>query len=422
MLKGHITNPKKDPSFQLNMDIPPFSARQLIAALNLSSVYTPSDPNTLKQLSLKTHIQGNTKSVSISKGQLVVDETHIQFDVSAKDFNRPNILFDTKIDQIDLDRYLPAKAQKTKATSKADSSKASPKAAVTPKKKKTDYRPLRRLVLKGKLKANRLKVNNAKLSDMDMRVSAQNGVIRIDPLDLKLYEGTVSAKVDLNVKGQTPRCRVKLNSDRVQVGPLLRDIIDKDVLEGASTADIVLSTAGDHPVAIKKNLNGSGTLLLKNGAIKGIDLVGMVRNVKSAFNLERIGEAEESTQFTELNAPFNIKSGIVTTTNTTLTSPAANVIVTGNADINTETLDLRIEPKVVYVRKKKDKEKTTELQIPILVSGTFSNPVFMPDLAGIARQQLEERVLEKQMDKIFKKEKYQPYEDAAKKVLKGIFE
>jgi hypothetical protein len=56
--------------------------------------------------------------------------------------------------------------------------------------------------------------------------------------------------------------------------------------------------------------------------------------------------------------------------------------------------------------------------VPVLVSGTFSKPKFTPDLAGMAKKQLEETILGSGQDeqKLDKKN----LEETAKGVLKGI--
>jgi hypothetical protein len=56
--------------------------------------------------------------------------------------------------------------------------------------------------------------------------------------------------------------------------------------------------------------------------------------------------------------------------------------------------------------------------VPVLVSGTFSEPQFTPDLAGMAKKQLQEKILgsgkgEKLLDK-------KGLEETAKGALKSI--
>jgi len=156
--------------------------------------------------------------------------------------------------------------------------------------------------------------------------------------------------------------------------------------------------------------------------IKGIDLAAMVRNVESAFDLERVGGKDQQTEFTELRAPFTIRKGVIHTSNTTLQTPSADANMSGEADLNTETLDFLVEPKFAVTRRKKGEEKTTQILVPIQISGTFSKPKFRPDLSGILKQNIGEEVIEKGLKKLFKKEKYKPYEETVRELLKKLLQ
>jgi len=135
--------------------------------------------------------------------------------------------------------------------------------------------------------------------------------------------------------------------------------------------------------------------------------------------LEEKSAQRPRTDFSELNAPFSIKQGNVHTPQTSLKSPLIRVIAAGDANLVKETLDFRVEPKVVgTIKGQGDTEQRSGLMVPVLVTGTFSNPRFAPDLAGMAKKQLEETILGsgedgQKMDK-------ENLEESVKGVLKGI--
>ena len=177
--------------------------------------------------------------------------------------------------------------------------------------------------------------------------------------------------------------------------------------------------SGDDGPTIKKTLNGEGQVLFNDGAIVGIDLADMVRNVKAAFGLEQKPTQRPRTDFSELDAPFTIVNGVVNTPATSLKSPLLRIIAAGSANLVNETLDFRVEPKVVgTIKGQGDTEQRSGLMVPVLVSGTFSKPKFAPDLAGVAKQQLEKKVLgSEQGEKLLDKK---GIEESAKGILKGI--
>ena len=406
-LSGSLKNPGANPSFDLAVDIKTFSPRKLLAGLGQDFPVATTDPKALDQVALKANIKGNQSKVSISNGMLNLDESTLKFSASASDFSRPNLAFEMSLDRINLDRYLPPKSDKQ------------PAAAKPAEKKATDYQPLRKLILDGQIKIGQLVVSKAKIEDMLVHVIAKNGIINLNPLKLNLYQGNVSGIGKLNVQQDTPRINVNLDVANIQAGPLLRDVIEKDILEGITNAELSLSMSGDQPATIKKTLNGSGQVRFSDGAIIGIDLAGMIRNAKAAFGMAQKPSQRPRTDFAELNAPFSIKQGLVHTPQTSLKSPLIRVIAAGDANLVNETLDFRVEPKVVAtIKGQGDAEQRSGLMVPVLVSGTFSDPQFAPDLAGMAKKQLEQTILgtgkgDKPMEK-------KDLEEAAKGAIKGL--
>jgi AsmA protein len=176
-------------------------------------------------------------------------------------------------------------------------------------------------------------VRRAKINDIYLKVSARNGLINLDPLTLKMYQGDVAGNAALNVKNDVPKSKINLNVNQIQINPLLNDVLEKDILEGVTKAKLNLSMIGDDPAAIKKSLNGKGRLVFKDGAIKGIDLASMARNITTAFSSADQSTERPKTDFSELKAPFSIKNGVVNTSKTRLTSPFLRIFAAGNADL-----------------------------------------------------------------------------------------
>ena len=421
-LKGRVDNPAENPEFDMTVDVSPFSLQKMLAETGLPIQAGMSDPLALNKVVLKAHLKGNPQKISVSDGILNIDESKINFSVNAKDFSRPDVTFNVKLDRIDLNRYLPPKpSDKSDANKESGSNEPASK---KPGSKKTDYSLLRSLVLNGSMHAGKVKVNKTIAQDINVKISAKNGVFHINPLTMKLYNGDMSGKVTLNVKKNTPQSNIKLKLNNIECEPLIKDILEKDILKGTVKAKVALSMSGDDAEKIMKTLNGKGEFSVKNGAVKGIDIVAMVRNTDGAYGFAGQSNKKPETGFSELYAPFTITDGLFKTTDTRMLSTLIRVAVSGKANLPSETLKFRIEPVVVTTSKAdKKKMKRSEVKVPVLVSGTFSSPKFRPDLKAIAQDNLEKKVFEsKKFKKIFKKKKYAPYEDAAKSLLKGLLD
>jgi AsmA protein len=283
---------------------------------------------------------------------------------------------------------------------------------------------MRRLVLDGSARIGKLKIKKAKIENVDFKIKGKNGIFDLNPLTMTLYQGSIKGKGSLNVQKNVPKTAIKLKAKGVQAGRLFNDVLEKDFLEGALQAQFNLNMKGDDSGLIKKTLNGKGDLLFKDGAIKGIDLAGMIRNVQVAFGLAEKGQENPRTDFSELHAPFTIKRGLVNAPNTTLTSPLLRILAKGKADLVKESLDFRVEPKFVATIKGQGDTKTRSgVTVPVLVTGSFSSPKFRPDLEAVLKQEIEKSLPDLQkklLDSKSTKEVLKPVEKQIKDLFKGF--
>ena len=416
-LKGNVVDPSTQPKFDLTINVSPFSPRKLLAAAGKAMPVSTSDPGVLNRVSFKAGIKGDSKNVSVSDGVLDMDESKVNYTIKAGDFEKPRIAFNMDLNQIDLDRYLPPPTKKT-------AGEIEPKATAPKEGKKSDYSKLRRLSLNGTMRIGKLKIKNAKIERVHLTLTGEKGIFNMKPLTMALYQGDVTGSGMLSVQNDVPGTNIQLKLDNVQAGPLFRDVLKKDFLEGMLKAQIDLIMKGDDAVAIKRTLDGNGDLLFKDGSIKGVDLNGMVHNAKAAFGLAEKGAKAPRTDFSELHVPFSVRNGLVSTANTALISPLIRLKASGNADLLKELLDFRLEPKLVGTLKGQgDNKDRSGLMVPVLVAGSFSSPKFRPDLEGMLKQEIGKSlpgIQDKVLGTDSKKEESRSVEEQIKGILKGF--
>lgn len=425
-ISGYLADLKSAMNYNMAVTVDPFSLKKLLAGLGQSPPVT-SDPKALEKIGLKANIAGDTKQVTLSKSVVQLDDTAINVDLSAKDFAKPDLAFTVGIDSIDVDRYLPPQQAEEQKTSGGTQSPAGQSAASQPAKKAAvNYEPLRKLVLKGVMKVGKIKVHGGTLSNLALDITGKNGLFTINSLGMDLYQGKLASTGKLNVQKDIPVTSLNANLQGVQIGPLLKDFAKKDIIEGLFKADIALSLRGDNADLIKRSLNGKGDLLFQDGALIGIDLAQMARTIESGFTLQQQGE-KPKTDFAELHAPFTITNGLVNTPGTTLLSPFIRVNASGNANLVSESLDLKVEPTLVATMKGQgDQEQRSGLTVPVLVGGTFQSPKFSPDLKAMVKDKL---LNEKNLGELIKtgkvpqesKDKLKQEVEQAKGLLKGLF-
>jgi len=362
----------------MEMEVQPFSPRKLAKTVGVDLSQRTKDPNTLTEMSLKTRVLGTATAVQLKDGLLKLDDSTLTFNLDAKQFEKPVLSFNLDLDSIDLDRYMPPTEAEEKEKPKEVEKKE--------QTEKPDYTPLRKLVMDGTVRIGKLKVRGANVSDVNLKITAKDGILRVDPLSLNLYQGSLKGRVTMNVQKDTPKIETAQRLENVNAGPLLRDLGYTDRLEGLVNFKADISTRGTESEEIKKTLNGSGEFAFTDGAIKGFDVAQMVRNIGAAFSL---GEREKAkTEFSELKGNFTIKNGLVDNPMTYLASPLVRVVAKGKVNLPGETLDYRVEPRAVgTLAGQGDTDVRSGLMVPVVISGTFTEPKFKPDLAGLVKEE-----------------------------------
>lgn len=418
-LKGKIVNPTGAAQIAMDLNVDPFSPRKLLDGIGQHFPVQTADPKALDKVSLKVRIDGNAKALSLTKGLLGLDDSTLTFLADAKAFDKPDIRFEMDLDSIDLDRYLPPKQEETSKQS-TEQKRAAKK---SDQQKKTDYGPLRKLVLDGKIKVGSLKAANVKIQDFLAHITAKNGVIDLDPLSLNLYQGSVASKVRMDVSKANPKTQITLDSKGIQAGPLLKDALAKEIIEGVLAANMTLGMTGESPDMIKKSLAGKGELTFVDGAIVGIDIADTVRSAASGLGMGETAAEKPKTDFAELKIPFSADQGIVNIPGANLTSPLVRLLATGKANLVTEALDFRLEPKVVATLKGQgDTQDRSGLMVPLLITGSFDSPKIRPDLKAMVGGKIPDAEGIKQMlnTKGAEGAGGESVEDQAKGMLKGF--
>jgi AsmA protein len=155
----------------------------LFAAFDRDFPVETADAKVFDRLSFRAQLEGDPEAVTIKNGILVVDDSKLVFSGRARDFSKPDVAFKLSLDQIDLDRYLPPAVEKKEAEEKKEEK------LLSLKKEKTNYEPLRKLVLDGTIKVGKLKVKNASMQNVSLKVRGRNGLFKLDPISLELYQG-----------------------------------------------------------------------------------------------------------------------------------------------------------------------------------------------------------------------------------------
>lgn len=320
-------------------------------------------------------------------------DSNIKAKVEISGFASPAIRFDVDVDQIDVDRYLPQQAGSGK-----------PAGAQKQPVKETpfDLTGLRNLRASGTLKVGALKANNVRASNVRMDVKANGGRVEVNPLTAGFYQGSLSSAVTVNAAPATPTFAAKHNMSGINVGAFLKDLANNDTLEGKGNVTADVTTQGNTVTALKKALGGNAAVKLADGAVKGIDVAGSIRNAKAKLGALRgeqtqASDKSQKTDFSELTATFNIKNGVARNNDLSLKSPLLRVGGEGDINVGEDTINYLVKASIVGTSKGQGGRDTDQLKgvtVPVRVTGPLAAPSYKLDFSAMATDAAKQTVMD----------------------------
>ena len=299
----------------------------------------------------------------------------------------PYLKGEIDLDRLDLNKYLPpaggsdGKAQ-PKTTEAADGPKDWSDDPI-------DVAPLKALNADFQLSLGEIHVQAMRIGRSALRLAMQDGLLTADLAELSLYQGSGRGRLVVDGRGAIPAVEKSFAIAGVESAGLLTDAAAFDGLEGTGTLELSIKTKGKTQRAMVKALNGKGSVRFVDGAIKGINLAAMVRNISSAFLDQAAGRAQK-TDFAELSGSFTITNGILKNGDMKLLSPLLRLSGAGEVDMPERTMNYRFEPNfVASLEGQGGTEALKGLMVPVIVEGPWDNLTYRPDLAaaltGIAK-------------------------------------
>lgn len=343
-----------------------------------------------KASNVRIDLKADGQKLSLNPLAAKVDDSQISANVGITRFNDPIYSFNVNVDKLDADKYI----------TKSDKP-ATKEAGDTP----IDLSALKKLNASGEAKIGWLKLANVKTQNVNIGLKAADGIATVSPFSANLYQGSMDGLLKVDARS-TPSINFKQDMKGIAIGPLLVDAINNDMLDGKGTLNVDVTTSGNSVNALKKALAGKAAVNLADGAIKGIDIPGTIRDIKSKVNIFKdkssIGaDQSKKTDFSELTASFDIKNGVAHNEDLAMKAPILRLGKgdnRGDIDIGNETINYLAKPTVVKSLKGQggaDLDSLAGLTIPVRITGTFSAPKYGMDFAAIGAALAKSSLLDK---------------------------
>ncbi len=341
---------------------------------------------------------------ALLNGKVSLDDSTMKIDLSASSgrntaslkgsvnsiFVNPNIALNVYAKKLYLDEIKPAIKKQSAApppakTMSASEEQSAPKEVV----------PLNlKLTAQGNVKVDSAVYKGLDMTDFVMKYQFNNNKLTISQMTANAGKGQfdLSSTIDFSKPGYTYSLSTKIDSLHAE------EIVNafapkaKDKVFGTITSNLTLRGSGTLPKNIKKNLTANSDFNIKDGKISDAEIAKQLSSFVNVSELETI-------EFTKAEGTVKIISGVAKL-NSIFTSKELSMDPKGNIGLD-ETLDLafdlKLSPRLTDEAASSSIAKYMSDEggwstIPILVTGTISDPKYGPDIAKVGTKVLEKEV------------------------------
>ncbi len=329
---------------------------------------------------------------------LALNEFQVGGQVQVSNFAAPALRFDLAVENLDIDALLDTPPATAAAAGPAAPASTAAATTVAPGSSEDvqielPMQILRDLDIDGRLKIALMKMQNLRMSDVDIRVTAKDGLVALKPVTLKAYGGKVEAAVVIDVKSKLPRYGISKSIQGVQFGDLLKDYAGEAAISGTLNAEANLTTSGEWLSKLKKNSNGTLRLAFLDGALNGFNLRQSIDAAKAKLRGKKAPPKETlKTDFSSLTISGVIRKGVFSSDDLELQAPLLRVGGNGSANLNSEVVDYLVKVKLVGSIEGQQGEIADELaglEIPVRIKGPFNDPKIEVQLEDMLKAKLD---------------------------------
>lgn len=234
------------------------------------------------------------------------------------------------------------------------------------------------------LSAGEIIFGNIVIGESALGLDITNGNLVANLTKMALYQGSGTGKLTLNGRRSTPALAANFNLSGLAIEPFLNAAAGFKRLDGTGLFNIAVTASGASQAQMVNTLNGTGNIDFRNGAIKGINLAQIIRTALTDPISGWSNAASSDTDFSELNGSFNITNGVLANNDLKMLGPLLRLTGAGSTSIVQQSINYRLKPKLVAsLEGQGGTSDKSGLDIPVIVTGTWSNPKFAPDLAAV---------------------------------------
>jgi AsmA protein len=320
-----------------------------------------------------------------------LDQTAITGGLSIDDFDTLATRFELALDRLNLDGYMAPDADDSGAEDAAE----------------IPVDMIRDLLLDGRLTAGELIIADLKLQNLSAAVRARDGILRLDPLQARLYGGHYRGVITIDATGPKALLTLDQQLDSVQVAEILRGLYGSDRLGGSVSLQVSGTGAGNTQTELLKALTGNVAMSLSDGVYRGMDVGYEVQRALALVRKEAApsAPAKMETPIRALSFAGQMANGVLGTDQLSAEIPFFRLAGKGGINLLELALDYQLNAQVL---KKDDTTAGQNLAdlvnatIPLTISGPLASPRVGVDMKNMVTNTIRDTLQDRAREALLK--------------------
>ncbi|MDQ8036971.1 MAG: AsmA family protein [Pedobacter sp.] len=348
-----------------------FNPRNVMSALAIAAPKT-ADANVLKSASFSADIAGDEKQVLLKNIRVKLDESTLTGEAGISDLATMRQYARLNLDKMDADRYLPLATPAAKTVAAPASSGS---AEVLPVKL------LKEQNLDVAFTAGSLKAMEYPVTGFRVAATASNGLVNVSDLKGTIYNGGFSVPVNINVQGAQPVLKLQPSLQHMEIGPLAKKFLKKDLLEGKASYTGNLTVRGNTVDAWMKSVTGTSDLKFENGVLHGVNAMQEAMNALGKYqgllalagkDAQTIVDKQKDTEIASFAANNTLDNGVLNSKSLNADLKKGKVNGAGSFNLVTQELDYKFQ---MNLDKSVVGEKNAAYALPVQCKGNLAGNI-----------------------------------------------
>lgn len=339
-----LTRLFEDIAYRGQLSLAPLSLRPWLSRFGI--LPDMASDSALADFALTSPIEGDQERLELAGLTMALDDSTFTGRL-ALGLEGQLLEFDLEGDRLDMDVYLPLEfsadtASRWRLPVIGQAHAAEPGALVP-----AEW--LSGSVLQGQLSLGTLHFRDLDFNEVSLEVSSPEDRLRLVSFESGFHEGTLAASGEIGLNDDSLSWTLTPQLSGVRLDSLLESLGEEPApLRGRLTSEGELTSRGDTWPELKRNLNGSITSRIDEGAMLEVNVSRQLCTaVATLEGRETQREWSPETRFDRAEAVIEFRDGVAHSDDLLITIPGIELAGQGQLDLTSERFDLRAAARFV---------------------------------------------------------------------------